>query len=196
MAKKIPKNVRERRQLNLYVNSEERMRTLERVREVFFRARSLSDAVFSALDEWLDFGPFRAELEHHLSIVATTMQAARKILAKIEDPEVREDTYSMILSALLSELVVDALVVNQDKLSSPLLDEDKEGIHEWFRTVAAITDPERRKKARATWRQHSHEIHGDAYRRMTKIWIWHRRRFLSEVDSAEDAERMMDEEES
>ena len=188
MTREIPKNLRERRQLNLYVNSEGRVDLLERVREVFPEARSLSDAVFSALEEWLDFGPVGAELEYELSIVATHMQAARQVLAEIDDSELREAVYRKVLGSLLmNDLLSNAILANQDKLNAPFSEQDRKDLLEWFATAHLIEDSDRQARVAKTWEAHFSEIDRGGFMRMREFWRRHKPRFLPTAGIAEQS---------
>jgi len=131
MDKRLPKNVRTRKQMSLYVNSEERVARLEQILEEFPSARSLSDAVFQALSVWGDYAQVGLEIDFQMAFLAAHMQAAREVLADLDEPKLRDGLYAAYLEAVIGEMLAGTTLFSALSLATGLTERDVSEIAEW-----------------------------------------------------------------
>jgi len=154
---------------------------LRRVLFVFPQARSMSDALFMALDDWLDFGPFASQLESELTSSATFIQSAREVLGAVQDPVTRRDAYFYVIADLLRDVLEDGIFANQEKVSSPFLAQDIEDIGEFLSASSLPEDAVRAHAATRAYMQHALEIGKRRFRRLRRFERQHRTLFPKEA---------------
>lgn len=118
MNTKAPKNAGNRRQLSLYVNSLEREELLQLVQERFADTKSLSDAMFAALQEWKDHAETGQLLRPFLEELAEAMVLAKAFLRKKSDESDRSwrlAVYEVLLSNMRTRFQ-ELLVTHQKTL--------------------------------------------------------------------------------
>ena len=96
MTKKMPKTASERGQLYLYANTPERKSLLSDVRERYPAAKSLSGAVFQALDDWKKYAETGSLVRPFVGSLSSLLMTATIYLAK-QDPERRDKVYQALL---------------------------------------------------------------------------------------------------
>jgi hypothetical protein len=90
---KIPKTVKEKKMLSLYVKDSDRVALLEKVLEGRPWERSLSDAVFHALEDFSNYGPLLEKEAVSIRRLSYLMVGARVALEDVADEKVRQVVY-------------------------------------------------------------------------------------------------------
>jgi len=98
-----------RRQLSLYVNSPEREALLRHTEDHYETAKSLSDAVFAALEEWRDVGDVGRRFAPFAKSTGSVLITTGVLLAKEKDQKRIAQLYEGVLLCKLGEVAVEIL---------------------------------------------------------------------------------------
>jgi hypothetical protein len=146
MESMMPKNVRNRRQLSLYVNSPGREELLNQVLARFPGARSLSDAVFLALQEWTEFAETGKVVKPLLDELRAELETAQWGLRKEKDVH-RCAVYEGLVGSAMGSIREAIGTRHTQILAKPLSDEQLQV----FSREARISGPHSEEFWREVW---------------------------------------------
>jgi len=121
---KLPRTIKEGGQLSLYVNTPERQAVLARLVEGMPDARSVSDAVFQALEEWERYADVGRASAPFFASLSRWLAAMREAFPPDKDEDARAGVYALLVSQLLVGLA-DELGEHQKELLGRQLTEEE-----------------------------------------------------------------------
>ncbi|MFC2108522.1 hypothetical protein ACFLS5_03580 [Candidatus Bipolaricaulota bacterium] len=191
MTTNIRKDAGNRRQLSLYVNSLEREELLQLVQERFADTKSLSDAMFAALQEWKDHAETGQLLRPFLEELAEALVLAKAFLREESDESDkcwRFAVYEVLLSNMRTRFQ-EVLVTHQKTLLRvELSDEESLAMSSNRRQADARPDTFWKSVHRLAYEDEDHQVGQEVIWILSALHDQMKRRGATSVGEAQLAE--------